>query len=249
MLQDFFERVRKANLSLKPSKCQLGYDKVEFLGYTITGGTVGPKMSKITEIIEFNRPKTKKQVRSFLGMVNFYRRFIPSCAELSAPLSDLTKKGGSNFVQWGEKQEEAFNKLKQLLSRAPILKLPNLELPYIIQSDASNTGIGASLFQEYEGVKHPICYISRKLLPRECNYSVGEKECLAVVWSIIKLHRYVYGITFTLETDHKPLECLNKESANNSRVIRWKMLLSEYSFQVKYIKGCDNVVADYLSRM
>ena len=153
------------------------------------------------------------------------------------------------MVHWGEKQEEAFNKLKQLLSRDPILKLPNLELPYIIQSDASNTGIGASLLQECEGVKHPICYISRKLLPRECNYSVGEKECLAVVWSILKLHRYVYGTTFTLETDHRPLECLNKETANNSRVIRWKMLLSEYNFHVKYIKGCDNVVEDSLSRM
>jgi hypothetical protein len=249
VLTDFFMRVKRANLSLKPSKCQLGYDKVEFLGYSITGDTVGPKVSKITQIIKAERPKTKKQVRSFLGMVNFYRRFIPSCATLTSPLSDLTKKNSSNVVQWGDKQEEAFEELKRLLSQEPILKLPNIDLPYIIQTDASNTGIGAVLLQEYDGIKHPICYISRKLLQREQNYSVGERECLAVIWAIHKLQRYISQTVFTLETDHRPLECLNKGTATNSRIIRWKLILQGYSFHVKYIRGCDNVIADYLSRM
>ena len=241
--------MQQANLSLKPSKCELGYDKVEFLGYTITGETVGPKLSKIDQILRAERPVTKKQVRSFLGMVNYYRRFIPSCATLMAPLSDLTKKNSSYLVRWGDEQEKAFEKLKQLLSQAPILKLPNISIPYIIQTDASNTGIGAVLLQEYEGIKHPICYISRKLLQREKNYSVGERECLAVIWAIHKLQRYIVQTVFTLETDHRPLECLNKGIATNSRIIRWKLILQGYTFNVKYIKGSDNVIADYLSRM
>ena len=249
VLRDFFSRVKKANLTLKPSKCELGYDKVEFLGYTITGDSVGPKASKITQIIDAERPATKKQVRSFLGMVNFYRRFIPTCATLTSPLSDLTKKNCSNLVQWGDRQEEAFEKLKQLLYQAPILKLPDINLPYIIQTDASNTGIGAVLLQEHNGIKHPICYISRKLLQREKNYSVSERECLAVIWAIHKLQRYISQTEFTLETDHRPLECLNKGTVTNSRIIRWKLILQSYTFHVKYIKGCDNVIADYLSRM
>ena len=133
------------------------------------------------------------------------------------PITDSRKKRG-------------IRRIETIAVSSPILKLPNIDLPYVIQTDASNTGIGAVLLQEYEGIKHPICYISRKLLQREQNYSVGERECLAVIWAIHKLQRYISQTVFTLETDHRPLECLNKGTATNSRIIRWKLILQSYYY-------------------
>ena len=184
ILKDFFDRVRRANLSLKPSKCQIGFTKVEFLGHTLTGDTIEPRSAALDKILEASRPTTKKQVRALLGMVGFYRKFIPDCSTLTAPLSDLTAKRCSNKVNWGDEQEQAFIKLRQLLSRSPILKLPDLNRPFVLQTDASNLGISGVLLQEREGVKHPVAYASRTLLSRECNYTVDERECRAVVWAV-----------------------------------------------------------------
>jgi transposase InsO family protein len=248
-LRDFFERVRKANLALRPSKCHIGFQRIEFLGHTLTGDTIEPKYSSVVKILEMDRSSTKRQVRSFLGMVGFYRRFIPDCATLMSPLSDLTAKRCRNEVQWGEQQERAFVKLKQLLSQHPILKLPDLNRKFVLQTDASDRKIGAVLVQSYDGVNHPIAYASRKLLSREQNYTVGERECLAVVWAVQKFSRFLIGVQFTIESDHRPLECLNSSNITNSRIMRWNLCLQAYSFNVRYVKGCDNVVADCLSRM
>ena len=248
VLRDFFERVRRANLALKPSKCQLGYSKVEFLGHTITGDTIQPRSEAVEKIISAPRPTTKKQVRRLIGMASFYRSFIPHFSAVVSPLTDLTSKRCSNTVPWGERQQQAYDTLKQLLSQNPILKLPDLSRPLYLQTDASETGLGGCLLQEYDGIKHPIAYASRKLLPRECNYTVGEKECLAVVWAISKFNRYLSDNPFTLETDHRPLECLNHGNTVNKRIMRWSLILQSYKFTVRYIKGSDNVVADYLSR-
>jgi hypothetical protein len=167
ILEDFFERVRRANLTLRPSKCQVVYTKVEFLGHTLTGDTIEPRHAAIEKILDMPRPTTKKQVRALLGMVGFYRKFIPDCSLLTSPLSDLTTKKCSNQVKWTEKQEQAFVRLKQLLSQSPILKLPDINRQFTVQSDASDYAIGAVLLQEYEGLKHPIAFASRKLLSRE----------------------------------------------------------------------------------
>ena len=141
-------------------------------------------------------------------MVNFYRCYVPNCAEIIASLSDLTKSRAPNIVEWGEKQERSFTQIKQLLSKEPILKLPDLDRPFIVQSDASSQALGACLIQEYDGVKHPVMYASKKLLLREQNYSVGEREALAIIWAVNKFHRYLYGTHFVLESDHWPLEYL-----------------------------------------
>jgi hypothetical protein len=249
VLRDFFERVRSANLALKPSKCQVGYGEVEFLGHTLGRDTLGPIPDTIQRILDAQRPVTKKQLRSFLGLVNYYRRFIPSAATLLAPLTDLTGKRRNNTVEWEGVHEDAFVKLKQSLAQTPILKLPDLSKEFVLQTDASNVGIGAVLLQEHEGVKHPIAYASKKLLPRERNYSVGEREGLAIVWGVNKFHRYLYGQHFTLETDHRPLEYINTANSVNPRITRWCLALQPFRFTIKYIKGCDNVGADFLSRI
>jgi hypothetical protein len=245
-----FLRARQTReLGLKASKCQLGYSQVDFLGHTITGDTIQPRSEAIDKILDAPRPTTKKQVRRLIGMASFYRKFIPHFSTVASPLTDLTAKGCGNEVPWGDSQQQAFDKLKQLLSQKPILKLPDLKRPIFLQTDASDTGLGAVLLQEHDGVKHPIAYASRKLLPRECNYTVGE-ECLAVIWAVSsKFSRYLLDNPFILETDHRPLECLNSGNTTNKRIMRWGLILQSYKFKVQYIKGTDNLIADYLSRV
>ena len=161
-------------------------------------------------MIEATIPTTKKQVRSFFGLVGFYRKFIPNFSAIATPLSDLTKKGQANKVKWTDTQQYAFDTLKKLLSSRPILKLPDFEETFILRTDAADDGLGAVLLQQENDIKLPIAYASRKLQPREKSYAVIEKECLAVVWGIQKFHQYLYGREFVLETDHQPLTYLNK---------------------------------------
>ena len=132
----------------------------------------------------------------------------------------------------------------------PILKLPDLSREFTLQTDASNQSLGGCLLQEHEGVKHPVFYASKKLISREQNYSVGEREreALAIIWAIRKFHRYLYGQHFTLESDLRPLEYLQTSHPQNPKIMRWSLALQPYHFTVKYIRGSENVVADYLSR-
>ena len=207
-----------------------------------------PKAAKVKAILDAPRPQTKRQVKSLLGMAGFYHKFIPNFAHVAAPLSDLTKKGQPNKVKWTESQELAFESLKKALASEPILKLPNIDDNFIVQSDASEYAIGGVLLQ-YEGdMKLPIAYASRKLKAAEKNYSVIEKECLAIVWAIQKFSRYLYGKEFLLETDHKPLVHLNRAKVSNARLMRWALLLQPYKFKIVAIKGSANS-ADYLSRL
>ena len=247
-LREFFERVRKANLTLKPKKCSLGYDKIDFLGHTLSGSEVSPRVESIDKIVDMPRPQNKKQVRSFLGAVNYYRKFIPHCAELMAPLSDLTKKQSPNIVNWTPILENSFGELKEALAKKPIVMLPDLSREFIIQTDASGIGLGCVLMQTYDGINHPVAYASRKLLERERRYSVEERECLAIMWGIGKFDRYLFGKQFVIETDHCGLQYMKEGRMKNARVMRWSLALQNYCFKVNYIKGCNNVVSDYLSR-
>jgi hypothetical protein len=249
VLRNFFETVRSGNLSLRPKKCSLGYDSVSFLGYTVKENFLLPKQDNIKAIREAEPPKTKKQLRGLIGMLSFYRRFVPHFAEIILPLTELTKKRGPNNIEWGEQQQRAFETVKSLLCSAPILKLPDPNKEYILQTDASGGGLGATLLQEFEGVLHPVMYASRKLLDRETRYSVIERECLAIVWAFQKYHNYLYGKEFVLQTDHQPLSYLNSARYRNTRIMRWNLLLQPYKFSVSYLKGTNNLFSDFLSRL
>ena len=197
-------------------------------------------------------PLLIKQVRGFLGLAGFYRKFIPNFSEIAAPLTNLTKKDRPNQIKdWLSHHERAFQTLKSRLTSSPILRLPvfNEGKPFILRSDASDIGIGAVLLQEFEGEgKLPISYASKKLLPRERNYSVIEKECLAIIWAIEKFRKYLFGEEFILECDHKPLSFMQTAKALNPRIMRWALKLQPYRFRIVAIRGQDNVGADYLSR-
>ena len=248
-LKALLERLRQAGLTAKPAKCYIACDEVDCLGHRIGGEGLKPNSEKVKAVENMTRPETKKQIRSFLGMVGFYRRFIPNFSAIAIPLTDLTKKNSPNKIsEWNESHEKAFTTLKQRLVNYPVLRLPKLDEPFILQTDASDNGIGAVLLQEEDGVKFPIAFASKKLLSRERNYSVIEKECLAIVWSIDKFHRYLFGSKFILETDHEPLRYLQTAKTLNPRIMRWALKLQPYSFRIVAIRGRDNIGADCLSR-
>ena len=247
-LKTVLHRLHETGLTARPSKCYVACKSLDFLGHVVGDGVMKPRPGKVEQIIQAARPVTKKEVRSFIGLLSYYRKFVPNFAVLAAPLTDLTKKGAPNTVQWGASQEQAFRTLKARLESQPILNLPDPEKPYILATDASDVGVGAVLMQEHEGVNHPISYASRKLLPRERAYSTIERECLALVWAIAKFHTYLYGKEFILETDHYPLSYLTRAKVNNNRVMRWALSLQPYRFLVKAVKGSHNVGPDFLSR-
>ena len=247
-LRQVLDRLRSAKLTAKPSKCMIGYDSIECLGHNIVGQTVRPQEDKIQAIRDAPRPSTKRQIKSFLGLAGFYRRFISNFSSIASLLTDLTKKNRPNSIKdWQDHHERAF----QTLTSSPILRLPVFQegKPFVLRTDASDIGLGAVLLQDFEGEgRLPIAYASKKLLPRERNYSVIEKECLGIIWGFEKFRKYLYGVEFLLETDHKPLSYMQTAKVLNPRIMRWAMKLQPYRFRIVAIRGRDNFGADYLSR-
>lgn len=248
-LDQVLRRLRKAGLTARPTKMEIGFTEIEFLGHVVGQGTQKPKTGVVNKIINIKPPHTKRQVRSLLGLIGYYRKFIPDFAGISSIFSNLTKKGNPEKIQWTSQCADALDKLKNALATQPLLILPDLDREFVVRTDASDTAIGGCLMQERQGLLHPIAYASRKLLPRETRYSVIEKECLGVVWTITKFSRYLYGRHFSIETDHKPLTVLKTAKSINNRVARWGLTLQEYNFTIKPIKGTENILADILSRL
>ena len=247
-LRRVFEATKQAGLTIRPKKSQIAFDNLDFLGHTIGKGIISPQEEKIKKILDTPPPQTKKQVRMFMGLIGYYRSFIPHFATLAAPITDLTKNSAPNKVVWNMELQYAFDKLKCLITQEPILKIPDFDRKFFLQTDASDLGVGAVLLQEYDGIKYPLAFYSRKFLEQHKRYSIIEKECLAIIWSVQKFEIYLYGRDFVLETDHQALTFIDQVRINNNRVMRWSLFLQNYRFQILSIKGKDNVIADYLSR-
>lgn len=247
-IKELLRRLRSMNLTAKPLKCKVGYQNLDFLGHTVGGGFIGPNEDKLKAISDTPRPETKKQMRSFLGFIGFYRKFIPNFAAVAAPLTDLTKKGVPNRFEWSTEHENAFQNLKKMLMYSPILRLVDFNKQLVLRTDASEYGLGGVLLQDHDGKLYPVAYASRKLSVAERVYSVIEKECLAIIWALQKFQVYLYGRTFILQTDHQPLVYLQKAKVSNGRLMRWALHLQSYNFRIEAIKGSDNVGADFLSR-
>ena len=248
-LTELFRRLRNSRLTARPSKCFIGQKTVEFLGHVIGQGKVSPRPEKLKSIQEITTPQTKRELRSFLGVTNYYRKFIPNYAAIAAPLTDKTKNSEPNKIGWETSQAKAFTTLKEKLANPPVLHLPDLTQDFILRTDASNIGLGAVLLQTHQEERFPVAYASRKLLRREQAYSTIERECLAIVWAVKKFEPYLYGREFILETDHHPLAYLNSVSPANGRLMRWILALQPYRFRIVAIRGSENVGADVLSRL
>ena len=248
VLRETFDRLRKHGLTAGPAKCYIGYSEVEHLGFSLGKDYIRPIESKINAIQEMKIPITKTQLRSFMGTMSFYRKFIRDFAAIAVPLTDMLKRRASEKLNWDEQSIDSFNKLRLSLVTRPILNLPDNSKTFCLRTDASSVGIGAVLFQYTDDIPMPVAYASKKLLSRERNYAVIERECLAIVWGVEKFKMYLYGKLFVIETDHQPLAHLKKAKLENSRLMRWALILQEYKFRVVYISGKDNYCADMLSR-
>ncbi|XP_078232326.1 uncharacterized protein LOC144583105 [Pogona vitticeps] len=231
------------------NKLQLGSPEIKYLGHIVGGGVIKPLEAKIEAVRDWPRPNTKKKVKSFLGLVGYYRKFIPRFSEIAAPLTDLTQKKTDDRIPWTSDCEEAFRRLKEALINYPVLRAPDFDREFIIYTDASNSGVGAVLCQEDEnGDQHPVSYLSRKLQKGERHLATVEKECLAIVYAIQKAKPYIWGRHFILCTDHSPLQWLKTMKTHNSKLMRWALNLQDYDFEVKVVRGSVNCVADALSR-
>lgn len=234
-IRQVLQRLREQGLTAKPSKCQFAMQQCVYLGHVVGSGQVRPETDKLQAVETFPIPTTKQQVRSFLGLTGYYRRFIPGYASIAVPLTDRTRKTAANRVQWDEHCDKAFRELKHRLCQAPVLWSPNFSLPFVVQTDASERGIGAVLSQcDEAGNDHPLAYFSRKLLPREQKYSTVEKECLAIRLAIKAFRVYLLGRPFKIQTDHRALQWLNKLKDTNARLTRWSLALQPYQFMVEH---------------
>ncbi|GFN91149.1 reverse transcriptase [Plakobranchus ocellatus] len=230
-------RVDLALVEIVWSKLSIGSSSVEFLGHMVSSGTLVPVQRKMDKMLQLSIPVKKKEVRSLLGLVNYYRHFIADFASISAPLSDLLRKGTPEKVQWTPRCDQSLAEIKRLFSSPPILIIPDMQDTFIVRSDASDFGVGAVLLQDRDGTLMPCRYASRKLLPRECKYSAIEREALALVFAVTQFQRYLIFKHFVLQTDHKRLAYLRTGSPKNARLMRWALALQEFSFQVVHIPG------------
>ncbi|CAG5041301.1 unnamed protein product [Parnassius apollo] len=242
-----FDRFRDFNLKLQPDKCEFLRHEVTYLGHVITDKGVTPNPDKVKAVSDYPIPKNPKEIKSFLGLVGYYRRFIDNFSKITKPLTSLLKKD-VNF-NWTQEQTQAFNLLKEKLTSAPLLQYPDFSQPFIVTTDASNYAVGAILSQGPIGKDKPIAYASRTLNKQEGNYSTTEKECLAILFAVKTFRPYIYGSKFKIVTDHRPLVWLFNVKDPGSGLIRWRLKLEEYDYEIFYKQGKQNSNADALSRI
>ena len=245
-----FERLSKYGIVINPNKCILGVLTLDFLGHIIDCHGITPLPDKVQAIHDFPQPNSQRQLRQFIGLVNFYHRFIPQCAYLMKPLHSLLK-GKTHKVTWTDHALSAFNKTKETLANVSLLAYPKPDAPNCIMTDASDTAVGAVLQQKVNDVWQPISFFSRKMTPAETRYSTFDRELLAIYLAIKHFRHYLEGRLFYVLTDHKPLTfALNSRSDRFSpRQVRHLDYISQFTSNIRDVNGVDNVVADALSRI
>lgn len=245
-------RLREAGLTLKREKCVIASDSVQYLGHMIDREGLRPIPERIIAINEMPAPQNVTQLKSFLGMINYYGHFLPNLATILAPLYKLLRK--NEEWSWTKECQQTFNKAKELLKSSKVLTHYSTEHPIRVSADASGTGLGAVLSHVIDGQERPVYYASRSLAPAETKYSQLDKEGLAIIFAIKKFQQYLFARHFEIVTDHKPLLTVFAPDKPLSmfvpaRMLRWKLLLSSHSYTITYKKGSSNSNADGLSRL
>lgn len=252
-LGEVFKRLEYHGIRLKRSKCFFLQESVEYLGHLIDSKGVRPTSAKVNAIVNAPRPKTQQELKSFLGMLNYYGKFIASLSTLLQPLNQLLQ--ANRKWRWSDDCEKAFTEAKEKLAAAPVLTHYNPELPLRLAGDASSYGIGAVLSHVLpDGTEHPIAYASRTLTSSERNYAQLEKEALSLVFGVKKFHSYLYGRKFLLYTDHKPLTTIFGPKQGipplaAARLQRWALLLSAYDYSIEFKPTGRHANADVFSRL
>ncbi|GES79803.1 retroviral-like aspartic protease 1 [Rhizophagus clarus] len=238
-LEEVLKRVEKAGLKINPEKCHFCTQSLQFLGHIVTNKGILPDPSKVDAIKNYPVPKNLTQLRAFLGLASYYRRFIKDFSKISTPLYMLLKKDIP--YEWNQDRHQVFQFLKEKLITAPLLAYPDFTKSFLLFTDASITALGAVLEQEQEdGLRHPIAYASRSTSESERNYFSTELECAAVIWAVNYFRPYLYGKKFTIFTDHSALQWLLKlktiKNGLTGRLARWQLILQPYDYDIKYRK-------------
>lgn len=243
--------LKNAKLFGKDKKCEFYRKEIEFLGHVVSGKGLAPDQSKIRSVVKWPVPKNKTEVLSFLGLCNYYRRFVPDFAQVAVPLTALSGSRKSVKFEWNDEAQRAFEELKKRLSSAPVLRIASRTGQFRVFTDACQTALGAVLEQaDPDGEYHPVAYFSKKLQGAEKNYHVREQEFLAIVCALRHWRHYLLGRAFELITDHKSLSYLKSQTTEpTGRVARWLDFLADFNVNIRYGPGSQNIVADALSRV
>ncbi len=246
-MREVLTRLESAGLSVKLEKCQFCRSELTFLGYKVTSEGILPNEGKVRAVTDFKTPTCVKQVRQFLGLTSYYRRFIHYYARHAEPLFVFTRMYFP-FV-WSSECQAAMDFLKDRLTSAPVLKFPNFSLPFFIHADACDVGLGVALMQrDNNGRDVVVAYASRALHKSERPYSTPEKECLAVIWALEHFRPYIEGLHVTICSDHSSLRRLMSRPNLSGRLARWSLRLQDFDFDIVHKPGTSNQVPDALSR-
>ena len=245
-LAEVLQRLQQAGLKLKPKKCELLQTEVKYLGHLVSSDGIATDPEKVEAIREWPRPTCVRDLQAFLGTAGYYRQYLPDFATVARPLHHLTSKGVE--WRWTEEAQVAFDELRQRLIGAPVLGYPDPSLQYILDTDASDVGVGAVLSQIQEGRERVVAYYSKTLSPAERNYCVTRRELVAVIKAMKHFRPYLYGQKFRLRTDHASLMWLCRRQEPSHQIARWLELLSEFNYTVEHRKGSHHGNADGLSR-
>ena len=254
-IRQVFERLRKADLRLKKEKCNFLKAHIQYLGHLISGEGIEPVPEKLESIEKMPAPTTPKEIKQFLGLTGYYRKFVPRFADIARPLTALTKKD-VEFV-WTEKCQSSFEILKEALMKEPILVYPDPELPYTLFTDASKYAWAAVLTQAYNydkenkeiTINHPITFASGLFKGSQLNWAALTKEAYAIYMAVKKLNYYLEDAEVTLMSDHLPLKKFLQRNTMNTKVNNWAVEISAHRIKFKYIKGIKNTLADTMSRL
>ena len=248
-LRKVLERFRKHNVVVNPDKCSFGNEELEIVGHLVNKDGVTFDKNKLKDITDFPKPKTQKDLKSFLGFANYFRDHIDNYAKLATPLNRcLTNYNRGNKLDWKEAEEEAYALLKAKINDLEMLFYYDEKLPVYLATDACDYGIGAHCYQiDRDGKIRHIRFISKQLDAIQLGWSTIQKECYAIVYALEKLHYLLSDVKFTLKTDHRNLIFMNKDK--DEKVKRWKLKIQEYDFDIEHLPGVENVVADGFSRL
>ena len=245
-IESILKSLSRHNLNAKINKCEFFKTSLTFLGHIVSREGISVCPDKVTAVREFPAPTNMKELRSFLGLANYYRRFIKEYSKITSVLTRLLQKNVE--YKWTIECQSAFDELKKRLTQAPVLAFADYSLQFILTTDACDSGIGGVLSQYNNKLEKPVMFLSRALNQHERNYATTHKECLAIVWCIKQCEHYLMTNKFIVRTDHNALKWLMSVKDHNGRLMRWALTLMEHDFEIQYVKGKTNFVADALSR-
>lgn len=248
-LRGVLTTLAEVGLTVNPEKCKFAQPRVKYLGHVVGSGTHSPDPERVAAIMELSPPETKRDIRSVLGMFNYYRDYIPEYSRLVLPLTALTNKRIPNRIPWNEAADESFSRVKEALCSVPELAAPDYKKEFTVTTDASEYAVGACLSQTIEGTERPIAFLSKKLTASQIKWSAIEREAYAIVWALGRLDTWIFGRKVKVVTDHNPLTFLTRSTSSSARLTRWSLALQKYDIEIVHIRGSLNHCADALSRL